>query len=373
MIVTACLALFFVDSLALSSLIDGAQQTFFLPGSLEGFVEGFGVFSPLLFLLIQSTQVVAGPVPAGPVIVAGSVAFGFWKGLALSMAGIVVGSVCAFLLGRRFGRPLLRRLVGEELLARYPETPSSSDGWWLFMVLLLPVPAGGDAACALAGLSGISLRRFVLVVAVGRLPGTTLAAFVGTGLVSGQVVAPVAAGLVALVVLGITIRYRRNLEAWLVRRSPEQDVPESKRPDQDAGTRRHRSARAFSSDRTPRETSERSPYSEGQVNGGRFAEEASPVKERTVCPGFPAVLQREVLFLQPQGRLPSREPLLPVEPPAPERGVAEIVEDRDPRSTAWRTGQAGWRGASQRGAASSTTPTWLSGETHPIKRREEQP
>jgi hypothetical protein len=83
-------------------------------------------------------------------------------------------------------------------------------------VLLMPIPAGGDAACALAGLSSISLRRFMLMVSLGRLPGTVLAAFVGAGLMRGHLVTPVAAGLAALVVLGVTLRYRRSLQAWLV-------------------------------------------------------------------------------------------------------------------------------------------------------------
>jgi uncharacterized membrane protein YdjX (TVP38/TMEM64 family) len=200
----------------LSSVMSEAERIATSDDSLLGFVRGFGAWSLLVFLVIQASQVVAGPVPAGPVIAVGSALFGFWEGLILSMVGIVVGSVCAFALGRRFGRPLLRRLVGEEALAKHSKTQKDSDGWWLLMVLLLPIPAGGDAACALVGLSNISLRRFVLVVSLGRLPGTALAASVGTGLVSADAFAQVAAGLAGLVVLGLTLRYRRRLKGWLV-------------------------------------------------------------------------------------------------------------------------------------------------------------
>jgi uncharacterized membrane protein YdjX (TVP38/TMEM64 family) len=211
-----CALLLLADLAAVSSVLDGAWDTFSSPGSLKEFVEGFGAWALVAFLLVQAAQVVAGPVPAAPVIVAGSALFGFWKGLALSMTGVVSGSVCAFLLGRRFGHPLLRVLHGEEMLARHHAIPTGSDGWWLLMVLLLPIPAGGDAACALAGLSSISLRRFILVVSVGRLPGTALAAFVGAGLVSGHAPVAVAAGFTALALVGVTLRCRRRLEAWLM-------------------------------------------------------------------------------------------------------------------------------------------------------------
>ena len=121
-------ALLLANLAALSSLLDGARNIFSSPGSVKEFVEGFGAWALVAFLLVQAAQVVAGPLPAAPVIVAGSALFGFWKGLALSMVGVVSGSVCAFLLGRRFGHPLLRVLHGEELLARHHAIPTSSNG-----------------------------------------------------------------------------------------------------------------------------------------------------------------------------------------------------------------------------------------------------
>jgi len=53
----------------LSSLLGEAKELFTSTSSLQEFVAGFGPWSLLVFLGIQATQVVAGPVPAGPVIV----------------------------------------------------------------------------------------------------------------------------------------------------------------------------------------------------------------------------------------------------------------------------------------------------------------
>ena len=62
----------------------------------------------------------------------------------------------------------------------------------------------------------MALRHYIFVVSVGRLPDTALAAFVGIGLMSSHVFAPVTAGLTALVVVGAAVNYRRRLEAWLM-------------------------------------------------------------------------------------------------------------------------------------------------------------
>jgi hypothetical protein len=59
----------------------------------------------------------AGPVR--PVSLAGSLVSGVWEGFGLSLVGSIVGSVLAFLAVRRWGEPLVKRLVGEKTYRRY--------------------------------------------------------------------------------------------------------------------------------------------------------------------------------------------------------------------------------------------------------------
>lgn len=142
-------ALLLASLAALSSLLDGARNIFSSPGSVKEFVGGFGAFSLLSLLLVQAAQVVAGPVLAAPVIVAGSALFGFLKGIALSMTGVVAGSAGAFLLGRRFGHPLLRLLHSEETLARHHAIPTGA-----------PLRTVGDGSlCSGEGISKLSWQR----------------------------------------------------------------------------------------------------------------------------------------------------------------------------------------------------------------------
>lgn len=166
-------------------------------------------WAPIALLLIQAATVVVIPVPAGPVTVLNTVLFGPWAGFGNSLAGTVVGSTAAFLLGRRYGGPLLRRIASERALNRYDGRLATSDGMWLLPVLSVPVPVGGDLACFVAGLCSVRTRRFVAVVTAGRVPGTALGVLMATGVSRGSVVW-LGAGLVVLAVLATLARYRRR-------------------------------------------------------------------------------------------------------------------------------------------------------------------
>lgn len=170
------------------------------PERIRAFFEGFGIWAPVVFFVAQAVQVLASVLPGGPLTLAGAAAFGPWLAFALSLSGAAAGSVAALLLGRRFGRPMVARLVGGEILDSYAGK-MGSDGWWLIPVLLLPLPAGGDAVCAVAGLSGISLGRFALLMTLGRVPGTALGVLTATGLATGSL-GLLAAGGLALALLG---------------------------------------------------------------------------------------------------------------------------------------------------------------------------
>ena len=152
---------------------------------LQVFFGSFGLWAPIVFALIQAAQVVVSAVPAVPIRLAGVAAFGPWIGFGLSLSGAVAGSVAAFLLGCRLGRPVVERIVGEKVLERYADE-MSPDGLWVLVALMVPLPAGGDVVCSVAGLSKMSLRRFTVIVFLGRIPYTALAVLTALGLTTGS-------------------------------------------------------------------------------------------------------------------------------------------------------------------------------------------
>ena len=123
------------------------------PGKIQAYVAERGLWAPVVFVFLQAAQVLVALVPTGPLTLAGVVSFGFWGGLLLSVGGITLGSVVAFRLGRRWGRPVAAKISGQKTLDTRAEKLSGRTGHVLFVAMIFPIPAGGDAVFALAGLT----------------------------------------------------------------------------------------------------------------------------------------------------------------------------------------------------------------------------
>ena len=159
----------------------GLSETLATPDAFRGWVDGLGAWGPIGYLLAQAAQVVVVPIPGTLFPPVGALAFGPWPAMALSLAGMALGSAIVFLVARRWGRPLAIRLAGAERVQRYESLMTARGGLLIWLVFLLPF-LPDDAVCALAGLSGIGFGRFMLIATVGRIPAVAAGVFTMAGL-----------------------------------------------------------------------------------------------------------------------------------------------------------------------------------------------
>ena len=86
---------------------------------LREFILQYEFFAPLILFLIQLLQVIIAPIPGNVTIFIAGNLFGSYLGLLINTLSIYLGSLIAFYLGRRFGKPLILRLVDEETYRKY--------------------------------------------------------------------------------------------------------------------------------------------------------------------------------------------------------------------------------------------------------------
>ena len=86
---------------------------------IRSFVEPYGIFAPIIFIILQILQVVLTPISHYVVGLAGGFIFGTWYGFILNWVGRVIGTLIAFYLGRKFGRKIIKRVVKQNNLKKY--------------------------------------------------------------------------------------------------------------------------------------------------------------------------------------------------------------------------------------------------------------
>lgn len=134
----------------------------------EAFLQGAGVYMPFIYILVQIVQVLFLPLPGAISILAGLQIFGALLTGIYSYIGIVLGSLLAFWIGRRWGNKGVAWLIGEETLEGWKTKMQGKDNLLLTAMFLLPF-FPDDILCFVAGVSSMSARYFIIMMITTRL------------------------------------------------------------------------------------------------------------------------------------------------------------------------------------------------------------
>lgn len=145
------------------------QGAFRSVDALQACVDSYGGSAVALFMALQAAQVVVPVLPGGVSCVAGVVLFGPWKGFFLNYFGIAIGSFLAFAIARNLGKPLLDKLFSKKLHEKYEKWTHESRRFDRLFALAIFLPGlPDDFLCFLAGTTGMSWRKFVIITLACR-------------------------------------------------------------------------------------------------------------------------------------------------------------------------------------------------------------
>lgn len=175
----------------------GVYQT-----ELQALVGEQGVVSMLFYVLLSAGLTVVAPLSPLPLL---PVAVAVWGSLVagiLSIVGWTIGSVIAYEAARRFGRPLVERLVDMSQVEKYVNAGVGDNKFLSVVILHVIVPV--DIISYALGLF-ISMRTSVYALAT--LIGITPFAFVFAYTAALPVLYQVVVGVLTATVIG-TVYYR---------------------------------------------------------------------------------------------------------------------------------------------------------------------
>ncbi len=136
--------------------------------TLMKYLNGFGIYSSMAFIILQILQVIFPVIPGGASCLVGVILFGPLEGFIYNYVGLCIGSVIAFYLSKKYGLNLIRKLFPEKLLDKYLGYLNHPNFYKIFFMGILLPGAPDDFLCYLSGLTNISYKKFMIAIIVGK-------------------------------------------------------------------------------------------------------------------------------------------------------------------------------------------------------------
>lgn len=128
----------------------------------------FGILAPIIFLLLQLVQVVFPIIPGGTSCLIGVLFFGPFYGFICNYIGIIIGSILAYNLSKRYGLKVIGLFFKEETIDKYLSYISNDRFLKIFLVGILLPGFPDDLLCYMAGISKIKWNIFVWSIILGK-------------------------------------------------------------------------------------------------------------------------------------------------------------------------------------------------------------
>ncbi len=135
---------------------------------LRSYISSLGTGGILVFILLQFLQVVVLPIPSLITVGAGVLLFGPFKCAIYSCIGIIFGSICAFYIGKFFGKKVVIWLVGEKTLNKLLVSIDEKYKMILTLMFLFPF-FPDDVLCFVAGISFVETPFFLVMIFITRI------------------------------------------------------------------------------------------------------------------------------------------------------------------------------------------------------------
>lgn len=154
------------------------------PEQFRAWVNSHGILGRILFLAMVVIQVLVAFIPGEPVELLAGYAFGAIEGTLLTLLGFLIGSWLIFLLVRRFGVRLVEVFFSQKQIDRLHFLKNSQKTQILAFILMSVPGTPKDFLSYFAGLTPMTLRQWLGIVAIARLP--SLLTSTVTGAAAGE-------------------------------------------------------------------------------------------------------------------------------------------------------------------------------------------
>ena len=152
--------------------------------SLKLFLAQFRGFDKWVFVAIRAFQTVIKIIPAEPLEIGSGALYGTWEGMFLCILGTMIGSVVIIALTRAFGRRLVNAFIPIEKIESLRFLQNKKKVYLsLFFIYLIP-GTPKDVLTYAAGLTGLNMKKFLLITGIARIPSIITSTWCGQEIIN---------------------------------------------------------------------------------------------------------------------------------------------------------------------------------------------
>ena len=169
---------------------------------IKAWVDEHYLLGSILMIFICAVQVVIAFIPGELLEIASGYAFGSIMGSLICTFGIMLGSVTAILLARRFGRSLVESIYPKEKIDALPiiNDPKKRNTM-VFLLFLIP-GTPKDMLTYVVGLTNMSIPKYIALTIFARFPSIIMSTFGGDALGDNKLMLAMIAFIVTAVISG---------------------------------------------------------------------------------------------------------------------------------------------------------------------------
>ena len=212
--IIAVIALIIIAAVcATAYIMTGKQLLEFLkdPPTVKAWLDGFGIWSRVIFAAVRAFQTVIKAIPAEPLEIGAGYAFGIWGGMLYCMIGTLIGSLIIIMLSKVFGAKLLSIFVPAKKMSGFTFMRDKKKlGMALFIMYLIP-GTPKDLFTYMAAFLPMKISRFLLITGVARIPSILMSTWIGEELTQRDYITAAVILAVTLLISGIYILVRKKL------------------------------------------------------------------------------------------------------------------------------------------------------------------
>jgi uncharacterized membrane protein YdjX (TVP38/TMEM64 family) len=188
------------------------------------YLQTSGAWMSYIYILLQYLQVVILPIPGIVSTIAGVALFGPFMTTIYSCLGIILGSITAFIIGRKLGNKAVAWIIGKEEFDKWRRKLKGKDNLFLSVMFIMPF-FPDDILCFLAGLSSMSMGYFLSIISVSRIVAISATCY-SFNLIPLNTWWGITIWVIFLIlfIVGITILYKNmdKIQKWLKNRKKKQ-------------------------------------------------------------------------------------------------------------------------------------------------------